>query len=205
MFTKFKNIDTAFRYLRTVCIAVVICYSFVVAWALSRSYSYTSSLQGRIYVLYNGKVLEAYAAERKDNIPVEARDHVSTFLHDFFTLDPDEKVISANMAKAFYLADGSAKRLYDNLKESGYFGNLIAGNISQEISIDSVSVDVNQYPYHFRAYATEQIIRATNTTTRSLVTHGYLRNVARSDHNSHGFLIERFEILENNDLKTTNR
>jgi hypothetical protein len=39
---------------------------------------------------------------------VEARDHVKTFHQLFIYLDPDNKVILANLAKALYLADGSA-------------------------------------------------------------------------------------------------
>ena len=37
------------------------------------------------------------------------------------------------------------------------------------------------------------------------ITEGFLRNVARSDNNPHGFLIERWRVLENKDLKTLNR
>jgi conjugative transposon TraK protein len=159
----------------------------------------------RIYILANGKALEAFAADRKDNIPVEARDHIKMFHQYFFTLDPDEKVIETNTLKALYLADASAKRMYDNLKENGYYANIISGNISQEVTLDSIRVDINQYPYYFRCYATEKIIRATSVVTRDLITQGYLRNVARSDNNSHGFLIERFETIENKDLKIENR
>ena len=43
------------------------------------------------------KALEAIAADRKDNIPVEARDNIKMFHQDFFTLDPDDKVIQANV------------------------------------------------------------------------------------------------------------
>lgn len=205
MFTKFKNIDTAFRGMRIICLCVIISYTLILAGTLYKSYSYSQAIQSRVFVLYNSKVLEAYAADRKDNIPVEAKDHIATFLHDFFTLDPDEKVIEANMDKAFYLADGSAKRLYDNLKESGYFGNIISSNISQQLTVDSIALNFNSYPYAFRAFAKEQLIRATNITTRVLVTQGFLRNVSRSEHNSHGFLVERFEILDNHDLSSQNR
>ena len=123
----------------------------------------------------------------------------------FFTLDPDEKVIQANITKALYLADNSAEKLYKDLKEQGYYGDLISGNISQQISIDSIRVDMNQYPYTFRLHATEKLIRTTSIVTRSLVTEGALRNVARSDNNPHGFLIEKWGIIENKDLKTENR
>ncbi len=108
----------------------------------------------------------------------------------------------ATITKALYLADGSAKTQYDNLRESGFYANLIAGNISQQITVDSIQLDMNQYPFGFKCYATEKLIRTSSTVTRSLVTQGSLRNVARSDNNPHGFLIEKWETLENKDLNT---
>lgn len=162
-------------------------------------------MQERIYILANGKALEAWSAERKDNIPVEARDHVRMFHYYFFTLDPDDRVIEANVSKALYLADGSAKRQYDDLKESRYYSNIISGNISQEIVTDSISIDINQYPFYFKCYARQRLIRTTSIVTRSLVTEGFLRNVSRSDNNPHGFLIEKWATIENKDIKIENR
>jgi len=71
--------------------------------------------------------------------------------------------------------------------------------------VDSVSLNMNSYPYYFRCYATEKITRPSNITTRSLITEGFLRNVSRSDNNPHGFLIEKWNTIENKDLKTENR
>jgi conjugative transposon TraK protein len=171
---------------------------FVASEAVSRA-------QGRVYILANGKVLEALASDRKENIPVEARDHVRTFHGLFFTLDPDEKVIEGNLSRALYLADGSAKRIYENLKESGYYANVISANISQRLVIDSIRLDMTSYPFYFRCYGQETIIRTTSIVTRDLVTEGWLRDVSRSDNNAHGFLIERWSILENKDLKVEQR
>ncbi len=165
----------------------------------------TTASHQRIYILANGKALEAYAADRKDNIPVEARDHVKMFHHYFFSLDPDEKVIQSNITKALYLADGSAKQQYDNLKENGYYSNLIAGNISQEILADSIIINTESYPYYFRYKGEQKIIRPTTIAIRNLVTEGYLRNVSRSDNNSHGFLIEKWRTVENTDINIQNR
>ena len=103
------------------------------------------------------------------------------------------------------MADGSAKKQYDNLKENSYYLNIMAGNISQELDVDSVYVDIDRYPFYFRCYGTQKIIRPTTIVERSLVTDGYLRNVSRSDNNPHGFLIEKWSTLENKDIKTQNR
>lgn len=204
MFRQMKNIDTAFRYIRSFTLVVVIGSILLCGFVLYKSYRLVSQMQSKVYILANGKALEAYAADRKANIPVEARDHVTTFHWLFFTLDPDDKVIQANVSKALYLADASAKREYDNLKENGYYANIISGNISQRIRVDSVAVNTNEYPYPFRCYATQSIIRTTSTVVRSLVTEGYLRNVSRSDNNPHGFLLERWVTIENRDLKIEN-
>lgn len=205
MFRTTKNIDTAFRQVRLFSLGVMSVCLILTLFISYKSYQLASQSQRKIFILANGKALEAFAADRKDNIPVEARDHVKMFHHYFFTMDPDDKVISSNLTKALYLADGSAKQQYDNLKENGYYTNLISGNISQEILADSIIINTNDYPYYFRYKGLQKIIRPTTIVTRSLVTEGYLRNVSRSDNNAHGFLIERWKTLENADLKVENR
>jgi conjugative transposon TraK protein len=200
-----KSVDAAFRNMRLFMLLIIVCYTGLMAYMLHRSFQIAAVSQSRMYVLAGSKVLEAVAADRKDNIPVEARDHVSTFHHFFFTLDPDEKVIEQNITKALYLADASARQQYEALKESGYYTNIISSNISQEITVDSVELNLNQYPYYFRCSATQKIIRTSSTALRTLLTEGFLRSVSRSDHNSHGFLIERWRVLENKDIKTINR
>jgi conjugative transposon TraK protein len=205
MFSKTTKIDTAFRHIRLFSIVLVLgCISMAV-YALYTSNKLVFASQQRIFILANGKVLEAFAADRKDNIKVEASDHVKMFHYYFFTLDPDDKVIQTNLTKALYLADASAKLSYDNLKENNYYTNMISGNVSQEVQADSITINTNVYPYYFLYKGQQKIIRPTSIVTRSLVTEGYLRNVSRSDNNSHGFLIERWKTLENKDIKIENR
>lgn len=200
-----KNIDSAFQYVRLFSLLFLLGCVISSGFVAYKSYQLASQSQQKVFILANGKALEAYAADRKDNVPVEARDHVKMFHHFFFTLDPDDKVIESNINKALYLADASAKQQYDNLKENGYYSNLISGNISQELRVDSIEINVNVYPFYFRLKGQQKIIRPTTIITRSLVTEGYLRNVSRSDNNSHGFLIERWRTLENIDLNTQTR
>ncbi|HUZ59195.1 MAG TPA: conjugative transposon protein TraK [Hanamia sp.] len=205
MFRQAKNIDTAFKQVRNFAFLVVLSCVMICSYVIYNSYKETTAIESRIYILANGKALEAFAGDRRENIPVEARDHVKMFHKYFFSLDPDDKVIQSNITKALYLADGSAKRIYESLKENNYYAGIISGNVSQEINVDSVSLNMNSYPYYFRCYATEKITRPSNITTRSLITEGFLRNVSRSDNNPHGFLIEKWNTIENKDLKTENR
>ncbi len=204
-FRQAKNIDSAFRYVRGVSMLLVCGCLLLCCYVLFKSYELSARFSDRIYVMAGDKAIEAFAGSRKENIAVEARDHVRMFHTSFFSLDPDEKVIESNLRCALYLADVSAKRQYDNLKETGYYAGVISGDISQKISVDSVVVDTRVVPYGFKCYATIEIIRPTSIVTRNLITQGFLRNVARSDHNPHGFLIEKWETLENSDLKTETR
>lgn len=200
MFTQFKNIDSAFSHIKRFSLFLIAACVLVSGFAIWKSFELVREVNGKVYILANGKALEAFSSERRDNIAVEIRDHVKMFHHWFFTLDPDEKVIAEHIGSALYLADGSAKKAYDNLKEQGYYSNLISANISQEITVDSVSVDLNEYPYRFQCHATQRLVRSTSTVERKLVTQGFLRNVSRSDNNPHGFLIQRWETVLNTDI-----
>jgi conjugative transposon TraK protein len=205
MFKETKNIDLAFRHIKTFTFVIVAGCFLLCGFVLYKSYELSARVQDKIYILAGDQAMEAFASKGKDNVSVESKSHISLFHIYFFTLDPDDKVIEKNISKALYMADATAKKQYNNLKETGYYANIIAGNISQQISIDSITVDIKVEPYFFHCYGTERIIRPNSIVTRNLITQGYLRNVSRSDHNPHGFLIERWETLENKDIKTENR
>lgn len=199
MFTHLKNIETGFQHIKRFSYMLIVACTLISCFALYKCFAFSTEAAKHIYILANGKALEAFAADRKENIPVEARDHIRMFHHDFFTLDPDEKVIDANIGKALYLADESARNQYNGLKEKSYYNNLISGNISQTIEVDSIQLDINQYPYYFKCWAIQKLTRSTSNVSKLLITQGYLRNVSRSDNNPHGFLIEKWETLVNRD------
>lgn len=203
MFQKTQNIDTAFRHIRAFCILIIILNAVTFCFYTYRSDQRVERAENKALILLNGQVVKAMTSDRESNLPVELRDHVKVFHKAFFSLSPDDKAIKENIGKALYLADGSAKRAYDNFKESGYYSDIISGNIIQQINIDSVNVSTDSYPYYFRCYATQELIRSTSKAKRNLITEGYLRNVDRSDNNPHGFLIEKWSTIENRDLGRT--
>lgn len=205
MFTQFKNIDTAFRHIKLFSIFLILANVLTMGFCIYKSYQLVNEAQNRVHILYNGKVLEAITSDRKSNLPVELRDHIKTFHQYFFNLDPEEKAIQATISKALYLADESAKKQYDNLRESGFYNNLISANISQEIEVDSIQLDINGYPYRFSCYATQKLIRASSTVMRKLITRGQVRDIkTQTDNNPHGFLIQRWETLDNRDADPKN-
>ncbi len=142
----------------------------------------------------------ALSQDVQQNRPVEAREHIRRFHELFFTLSPDKSAIESNVQRALYLSDESAIGYYRNLQEKGYFNRMIAGNISQTLTVDSIQGNFNSYPYEMKTYSRQHIIRSSSVTERSLVTTCRLRNVTRSDNNPQGFLIEGFTIIENRDI-----
>lgn len=201
MLRQLKNIDTAFRHIRLFSFLLILACTAISCYSVYACLALVRRDHGKIYVLTNGKLLEATEGNRADNLAVEIRDHVKMFHYYFFSLDPDDAVISRNTTNALYLADGSAEREFRNLKEQGYYAGIISGNVSQRITVDSIALDMNQRPYRFTYYGKLEIIRPTTKAVRSLVTEGDIRETSRSEHNPHGFLIERWRILQNKDLK----
>jgi len=201
MFTQFRNIDSAFKHIKTFSIFLIIAAVSISCFSIFYSVRVIEKAGNRIYILYNGKVLEAFASDKKSNIPVELRDHIKTFHQLFFNLNPDDKAIRASVGKALYLSDESAKKQYDNLRESGYYNNMISANIAKEVQLDSIQLNIEQYPYQFTYYGTEKLVRSSSTVFRKLVTQGYVYDLKeQTDENPHGFIIRNWEILENQDL-----
>lgn len=203
MFMQLKNIDTAFKHVKALSVGFMVVNCLCMVFCIYQSYHMVGLSQDRVYVLHNGKVLEALAADRRANLPVELRDHIRTFHGYFFSVSPDDGAIKRDMDKALYLADESAKKEYDNLRESGFYNRMIAANISQEIQVDSIALLLDNYPYKFTCFATEKLVRSSGISYRKLVTAGEVRTLEdRSDENPHGFLIQKWQTLENRDLVT---
>ncbi|SHL79669.1 conjugative transposon protein TraK [Chryseobacterium polytrichastri] len=205
-FKTLRNIENSFRQIRLYALVFAVLCISVVGYAVWQSYHFAEQQRQKIYVLDQGKSLMlALAQDVRINRPVEAREHVRRFHELFFTLAPDKNAIESNMKRAFNLADKSAFDYYKDLSEKGYYNRIISGNVQQRIEIDSVRCNFETYPYAVKTFARQYIIRSSNLTERSLITSCYLLNSVRSDSNPQGFNIEKFSVLENKDLRITDR
>ena len=205
-FKSLKNIETSFKQIRIIVLVFVVLCAGITGYALWNSYSFAEAQRQKIYVLDEGKSLMlALSQDLSQNRPVEAKEHIKRFHELFFTLSPDKRAIESNINRALFLVDKSAFRYYQDMQEKGYYNRIVSGNINQIIQVDSVACNLDAYPYKTTVFAKQMIIRASNVTERSLVTRCDLRNSVRSDNNPHGFIMERFEIIENRDLRTIDR
>ena len=125
MFTHLKNIETSFKHIRQFSLFLIIGNVLTMCFCIYKSTQAVNAAQNRVHILYNGRLLDAIGTDRKTNLPVELRDHIRTFHEDFFDLSPDDKAIQANVNKALYLADESAKQEYDKLRKASNYNKLI--------------------------------------------------------------------------------
>lgn len=200
-----KNIETSFQMSKTLAIVSIIS-SVVYSIALTFFYyKNLNKLSERVYIMSSGAAIEAFSSNVKENRPAEAKHHIKRLHELFFTVSPDPKSIQRNVERAYYYGDESIKKLYDAYSEKQFFNDMITANAIQEISVDSVNVNMNDYPFRANCFATLTIKRATTTTTRNLITECSMVEVNRSDNNPHGLMIQDWRVLENKDIKTENK
>ena len=164
---------------------------------------YTHNSKRTVYAIDNAG--NAILLRETGEDPVsEARAQFQDFHRLFFSFPPDGKQIEQNIALALNLADQSALVYYNTFKESHYYNKLIAASASQSIQIDSVIIN-NQHPYQAKLFAKIYLIRSSMIVEKSLIATGQLRRTQRSANVPHGFLIEKYQIVELKDLKTYTR
>lgn len=203
MFKTLNVIETHLK--RNQRILVFIIVLFVIVYAVTVIYfigiSYASSKL--IYALDNSGNTIVFR-QIAENPILEAQGQFKDFHYLFFNLPPDGRQIQENIKEALNLSDKSAEVYYNTFRENHYYNKLIASNVTQTLRIDSVSI-TQDHPFKCKLFGKLTLIRPSQVIERSLVTQGQLRRTQRSQTNPHGFLIERFQIIEIKDIKTYNR
>lgn len=153
----------------------------------------------KVYLLSQGDALELVRSRGgKDNIRAEIKNHVRMFYQFFYDLDPDPVDIKSRVNKGLFLIDDSGKQIHFKREEALYYHQLVDGNISTRVFIDSiVPYQDENNKYHCKIYAWQKIIRSSRITQKRLDGECSIRNVARTDNNPHGFLIEQYRLTNN--------
>ena len=200
------DIQRKFRFIVYVLLVVSVSLMGLSSYVFTQSARMVELSKQKIYVLDNGKsLMVALREDISENREAEARDHVKRFHELFFTLEPDKAYIENNVREALYMADRSAMEQYQAFKENNLYNRVIASDISMTLEVDSIQLDFSKYPYRFTFVGKQKIVRKSNITIRKLESSGFLRNISRTDNNPHGFLMEGWRIVKNNDLETIRR
>lgn len=196
-----KTIENKIKLATTVSIASLIASVVIVVAVLIFSFITSQNERKTIYVL-NGEVpLEATRTDATVNFEVEAKAHIDQFHNLFFTLPADEKYIERTMSKAMYLADESAMKQYNTLKEKGFFSSILSSSANITIMADSILLDLNRMSFLY--YGVQRIERPASILKRQLITSGNLQQVPRTESNPHGILITNWKTELNKDISLT--
>ncbi len=197
-----SNIENGVRTLRVALYAVVITNVVTVLFAFVYTRIFVSRQNERIYALEGRTpLMMALGQNVKDNREAEAKAQLEEFHRLFFAINPDTKETQFNMQKALKMSDISVANKYKQLETNGYYRQVEEAGVRIQYRCDSIQIDFTRYPYAAAIYGRTCINRQSGNTIRRLITTCELRNVSRTENMPHGFLIERFEISDNTDLK----
>ena len=188
-----KNIEEKQRLVLTTCIimglvTVITCLGSVIY----ADYKISSS-EDRIYVLdanYN-----AFSAMRSNvglTMEMEVKGLVEDFHSLFYTLGPDNEFIKRNMERANHLCDQSGYRQYMNMRERGFYNELVQNNMHSWLMTDSIKFDRNRM--EFRYSGTIRFDRRDGHSYYKLITSGKIQVQPRTENNIHGLMIRNWIV-----------
>lgn len=195
-----QNIDTSLKNMRIISLAVIVFSLLFSGFIYTKSMAQVDESRNKVYLLSNGDALELVRSRSgKDNITAEIKNHITMFHQFFYDLDPDPVDIKTRIGKALYLIDDSGKQIHFKREEALYYHQLIDGSISTRVFIDSIGLSLDQNnKYQCKIYAWQKFTRSSGVTEKRIDAECSIRNVARTDSNPHGFLIEQYRLINNN-------
>ncbi len=193
-----KNIEEKININKKVSLATLAVAFLIVVCTFIFSFLLIRESRKSLYVLDNGVPVLVKQTDELLNRPVEYRSQVELFHRLFFTLAPDDEYIKENVEKALYLIDDTGKKEYTNLREKGFYNQLISSNAMVTIKTDSIKVNPERRSFMF--YGKQMINRKTALIIRKLITEGHFEDIMRSPNNPHGVLLKDWRILDNTEI-----
>lgn len=193
-----KNIEQRFKINKMVSLAAIVFAAFMVISGFFFAYKMIQDSRKSIYILDNGVPVLAKQTDVLLNRPVEYKAQIELFHRLFFTLAPDDAYIKENVQKSLYLIDDSGKKEYTNLREKGFYNQIVASSSMVSIHADSISLNMEQQKFAF--FGKQMITRKSSVITRKLITEGFFEDMIRSPNNPHGVLLKNWRILNNEEI-----
>ena len=193
-----KNIEQRIKINKIVSIASIAFASFIVIAGFFFAFRMIQDSRKSIYILDNGVPVLAKQTDVLLNRPVEYKAQIELFHRLFFTLAPDDDYIKENIQKSLYLIDDSGKKEYTNLKEKGFFNQIVASSSMVSIHTDSIALDMEKQKFQF--FGKQMITRKSSVISRKLITEGFFEDIIRSPNNPHGVLLKNWRIINNEEL-----
>lgn len=198
-----KNIEQRIKINKVVSLGAIVFAVFIIIAGFFFAYRMIQDSRKSIYILDNGVPVLAKQTDVLLNRPVEYKAQIELFHRLFFTLAPDDSYIKENIQKSLYLIDDSGKKEYTNLREKGFYNQIVAS--SSMVSIHTDSITLNMENKKFQYFGKQMIIRKSSVITRKLFTEGFFGDIIRSPNNPHGVLLKNWRIINNEELSNQNK
>lgn len=193
-----KNIEQKIKINKAVSIASILFAVIIVVVGFVFAYQLIKDSRKSLYVIDNGVPILVKQTDELLNRPVEYKSQVELFHRLFFTLAPDDRYIKENVEKSLYLIDDSGKKEYTNLREKGFYNQIISGNSLVTVRADSIKMDLPNKKFIY--FGTQMINRKNSLIIRKLITEGNFEDMVRSPNNPHGVLLRNWRILDNTEM-----
>ena len=198
-----KSIEQKIKINKAVSISVILASIVIVIAGLFFSYKIVEDSRKSIYILDNGVPILVKQTDELLNRPVEYKSQVELFHRLFFTLAPDDEYIKKNVEKSLYLIDDTGKKEYTNLKEKGFYNQLVSSSSMITVNADSIRLDVANKRFVF--FGRQVINRRSTIIIRKLITEGNFEDVIRTPNNPHGVILKNWKILDNSEISSESK
>lgn len=193
-----KSIEEKIKINKAVSITALTVSLFMVLAGFGFAYQLIKESRKSLYVLDNSVPVLVKQTDELLNRPVEYRSQVELFHRLFFTLAPDDQYIKDNIEKSLYLIDDTGKKEYTNLREKGFYNQLISSNSMVTVTTDSIQINSNERKFMY--FGKQMINRKTALIVRKLITEGRFEDIVRSPNNPHGVLLKDWRIIDNSEI-----
>ena len=190
-----EDIEKKQKLVLAVCIIMAITTVITCIGSMVYAQIAIADSSRRIYVLdANYNAFSAVQTNQGLTLEMEVKSMVENFHSLFYTLGPDNEFIRRNMERATNLCDESAYRQYMNMRERGFYKELIQNNMHSWLMTDNITFDKDAMKFRFEV--TIRFDRIGGSTYYRLVTTGSIQVQPRTENNIHGLLIRDWVIEE---------
>ena len=123
------------------------------------------------------------------------KQHVINFYSLFF--EADQSSFKSRTEDALYLVGQSGIDLRNRFSEGGWYRQIVQNNVVLSVDIDSVGINMNNYPYEVTVIAKQNVQRESGVSVRRLNSKFTVIKVGNSDKNPFGLRIDNFIITDN--------
>ena len=198
-----RDIEKKIKINKAVSISVIFSAVVLVIVGFLFAYKLVENSRKSMYILDNGVPILVKQTDELLNRPVEYKSQVELFHRLFFTLAPDDKYIKENVEKSLYLIDDTGKKEYTNLKEKGFYNQLVSSSSMMTVNADSIRLDVANKRFVF--FGRQVINRRSAIIIRKLITEGNFEDVIRTPNNPHGVILKNWKILDNSEISSESK